>query len=218
MHKQSSINPILLVQERLQILKDLQLNQSDGDTLYDRLTQLASHVLGTPISLMSMVTSDRQVFKSEYGLTGWAKDDGETPLSHSFCKHVVETNKPLIVEDARQSAMLKDNLAIRDLNVVGYLGIPITVMDGQRLGSFCAIDTKPHQWTYMEIALMKELTQILVRDINLRAKARLDPSTYTTALEVLESKLNQLLDRLDTEQSLEAVLVQLRELRDEMDI
>ena len=45
----------------------------------------------------------------------------ETPLSHSFCKHVVATSAPLVIEDARQHDLVSGNPAIDDFGVAAYL-------------------------------------------------------------------------------------------------
>jgi GAF domain-containing protein len=143
MADEQTIKNVLLNTERLKILRDLALIDSPAETVYDRITQLASKAVGSPVSLVSMVGSDYQFFKSFVGLPEPWASDRSTPLSHSFCQHVVATNEPLIVSDARNVDFLKDNLAIPDLNVIGYLGIPLTLQSGQRLGSFCVIDGKP---------------------------------------------------------------------------
>ena len=218
MATQSTVNPILLRMERLKLLRELELTAKGNETIYDRLTELASRIIGAPISLMSMVASDRQVFKSAFGLQGWAAEDGETPLSHSFCQYVVTTNKPMVVSDARNDDLLKDNLAIRDLNVIGYLGIPITLMDGQRLGSFCVIDNEPRDWAYVEIALMQELAEILIREIDLKARTRLAPEEHADDLARAQEKINLLIDKLDVNEDKDDILLHLRALREEMKI
>jgi hypothetical protein len=40
----------------------------------------------------------------------------------SFCQHVVTSAEPLVVTDAREHALVQDNLAVRDLGVVAYAG------------------------------------------------------------------------------------------------
>ena len=45
---------------------------------------------------------------------------------------------------------MRGNLAISDLGVIGYAGMPLTDADGLVLGSLCAIDTRPHAWTPRE--------------------------------------------------------------------
>lgn len=68
----------------------------------DRLTRLASQLLAVPVSLVSLVGFDRQSFASVVGpAEPWATRRG-TPLSHSFCRHVVESGAPLVVTDARR--------------------------------------------------------------------------------------------------------------------
>ncbi len=214
----TAVNPILLRSERLKLLRELELTDNTRESVYDRLTELASRIVNAPVSLMSMVASDRQVFKSMYGLTGWAAEDGETPLSHSFCQYVVSTNKPMVVTDAREDDTLKDNLAIRDLNVIGYLGIPITLMDGQRLGSFCVIDDQPRNWSYVEIALMQELAEILIREIDLRARTRIAPQEFADRLAEAQGKIDILIERVDLQQSQDDILAQLRALREQINI
>ena len=54
----------------------------------------------------------------------WA-DARQTPLSHSFCQHVVANAAPLVIEDARMDPVLCSNLAILDLDVIAYAGFPI---------------------------------------------------------------------------------------------
>ncbi|GCE31513.1 hypothetical protein KDA_69970 [Dictyobacter alpinus] len=140
---------------------------SSSEEAFDRFTKLAALILEIPVSLVSLVDKDRQYFKSYYGLPEpWASQQ-QTPLSHSFCQYVVASHEPLIVTDAREEAWLANNLAIPDLGVIAYLGFPLEV-EGQALGSFCAIDDKPRVWSEREIRIMKELAQFVTTEIALR--------------------------------------------------
>ena len=107
--------------QRLAVLKQLNLLDTPAEEAFDRLTRLASKITNSPVSLVSLVDVDRQFFKSMFGLSNPLTDGRETPLSHSFCKHVVADNQPLIVFDAREHPILKENLAVSDLNVIAYL-------------------------------------------------------------------------------------------------
>lgn len=49
----------------------------------------------------------------------------ETPLSHSFCKHVVSSDQTLVIDDARLSDLVSTNAAVTDLKVIAYLGEPV---------------------------------------------------------------------------------------------
>ena len=173
--------------DRLAVLRQLGLLDTPTNENFDRLTRLASRITNSPISLVSLVDANRQFFKSQVGLPDpWATLQ-ETPLSHSFCMHVTAENAPLIVEDARNHPVLKDNLAVPDLGVIGYLGIPITMTDGTVLGSFCVIDTTPRNWTSDEIEIMHELTHMVMVQVELMAER--------TRAEIVMQKHNDLLEK-----------------------
>jgi signal transduction histidine kinase len=171
-HSFSSLADILNDPARLEVLAATALLDSPAEAAFDRLTQLASTILGTPVSLVSLVDGDRQFFKSQVGLPEpWAAERA-TPLTHSFCQHVVASAAPLIVADARLHPLLQDNLAIRDLKVIAYLGIPLTTPEGQTLGSFCTIDGQARTWSEREIKIMKDLASFVMTEIELRLLAR----------------------------------------------
>ena len=153
---------------RMAALRATDLLDSPPDQAFDRLTNLARRVLGVPVAAVSLVDNDRQFFKSSPGLPEPWASRRQTPLSHSFCQHVVGAGEPLVVEDAREVSLLRDNLAIRDLHVIAYLGLPLRTPDGQTIGSFCAIDSRPRQWTPDEVAIMGDLAESVMSEIALR--------------------------------------------------
>jgi GAF domain-containing protein len=114
------------------------LLDSPTEAAYDRLTRLAVRLLHVPVALVSLVDADRQFFKSCVGLPAPWADARETPLSHSFCQHVVLSGQPLLIEDSRTTHGSWGTWAITDLGVIAYAGIPLMTADGQSLGSFCA--------------------------------------------------------------------------------
>jgi PAS domain S-box-containing protein len=154
--------------ERLEALRRSALLDTPADAAFDRLTRLATEILGVPVSLVSLVDGNRQFFKSAVGLPEPWASLRESPLSHSFCQLVVRDVMPLVVADARLDPVLSRNLAVTEIGVVAYAGIPIVASDGHALGSFCAIDSKPRQWTAHEIAILRELTALVVSEIELR--------------------------------------------------
>lgn len=187
---------ILIDRARLEALRELALLHPKQPVLYDRITQLACEVLGTPVSLLTMVAADHQFFTSQVGLPEPWATQSRTPLSHSFCKHVVGTNIPLIIADARLNPLLQNNLAIPDLNVVAYLGMPITLDNGLRLGAFCAIDDAPRHWTLTEIDIVRELSRVITHELNLRALALADP-TYRSVHARVEADITTLVNHID---------------------
>jgi len=153
---------------RLDALRRTALLDSGREEAFDRLTRLAATILRAPIALVSLVDSGRQFFKSAIGLPEPVASERHTPLSHSFCQHTVSSGAPLIIADAREHPLVRDNPAIPDLGVVAYAGIPLVTSDGHVLGSFCIIDHQPRVWSEQDIAILTDLAAAVVTEIELR--------------------------------------------------
>lgn len=208
---------VLLNFERLNTLTDLALLKSNNVEIYDRLTTLAGEALDTPVSLLSLVANNYQFFKSFVGLPEPWKSRRQTPLSHSFCQHVVVSNEPLIVEDAREHDLVKDNLAIPDLNVIGYLGMPLTLKDGYTLGSFCVIDGEPRQWTQTEIDIVRELSELILMEFEMRVQIKRGKKKQPD-LQHLHDRLYALVENMNPQQAQAAFLEDLRLTRQRLNL
>lgn len=166
----SNLSSHLINPDRLAALHAVALLDTPVEESFDRLTRLVAYILQAPVALVSLVDADRQFFKSCFGLSEPWSSRRETPLSHSFCQHNRTAGQPLIIEDARVHPLFKDNLAIRDLNVVAYLGIPLVTPDGYILGSFCVIDIKPRCWTEKDVEVIEDLAVSVMTEIQLRTE------------------------------------------------
>ncbi|MGC5409855.1 GAF domain-containing protein, partial [Streptomyces sp. DT225] len=146
---------------------------SAADPGMDRFARLVSRLLRVPVSLVSLLEPDRQVFPGMVGMSGPWADRRETPLSHSFCQHVVADGGPLVLSDTRAHPRTCASLAIPDLRVVAYAGMPLTDADGRVLGSLCAIDHHPREWTADELHDLEDLTAACSMELRLRIATEL---------------------------------------------
>jgi diguanylate cyclase (GGDEF)-like protein len=153
---------------RLAALAESGLLEPPQEGAFDRVTRLVAEVLHVPVALFTLVTDERQVFESAIGVG----ELRETPLSHSFCRHVVESGGPLEVVDARVHPRVRDNPAIEDHGIVAYLGMPLTTSDGVRLGALCAIDHEPRQWTGRDHGVLEDLAGAAMAEVELRRANR----------------------------------------------
>ena len=153
---------------RLSALDRSGLMDSEAEEVFDRAARLASRVLGVPVGLLSLVDTERQFFKAQSGLDGWAAVRRGTPLSHSFCQHVVASDAPLVVRDARAEPLVRDNLAVENLRVIAYLGIPVHSPDGEVLGAFCAISDEPQDWTDDDLENLRDIASGIESEIAVR--------------------------------------------------
>ncbi|MCX6968490.1 MAG: GAF domain-containing sensor histidine kinase [Verrucomicrobia bacterium] len=153
---------------RLDVLVESGLLDSLPEESFDRYTRITAILLKAEVSLVSFVDDRRQFFKSQVGLPSPYDKIRETALTHSFCQFVVREGVPLVVEDARKDVRLCDNGAIRDLGVISYLGMPITSQEGFLLGSLCAINTHPRNWSEEEQRVLADLAGAVSAEVHLR--------------------------------------------------
>lgn len=151
-----------MTKERLQAYNIL-------DTLpekkYDDITYLASCICDTPIALISLLTEEKQWFKSAHGLAST-----ETPIEQSFCLHAVNSRKEnLIVADSRQDPRFQDNpLVTGEPHVIFYAGCPLVNEKGEGLGTLCVIDTKPRELTEKQLKALRILGDQVMEMLDLR--------------------------------------------------
>lgn len=184
MSAESSLTRLIEDPARLAALQATDLLDTPPEEAFDRATRLASHVMRAPVALVSLVDKERQFFKSQYGLDEPLASVRQTPLSHSFCKHLLGSAGPLVVPDARANPLLKNSPAIRDNNVIAYLGVPLQTPEGQTLGSLCTIDQKPRHWSDEEIDILTELGVSVMTEIQLRLLAKQLLSSYVKLRDV----------------------------------
>lgn len=164
---------------RLTALAGTGLMAAQDDEVFDRLSRLTARILDVPITLVSLVDDSRQHFPSQVGLPDrWARP-AEMPLSHSFCQHVVTSGGALIVNDATTDARVAGNLAIDDLSVRAYAGFPLRDDSGNVLGSFCAIDTRPREWSADQLESLADLAATVESEIRSRVALRTSAARVT---------------------------------------
>lgn len=159
--------------ERLAALERLDLLEAKPDAGFDRYTALAAEMLSAPVALVSLVDSRRQAFLSKHAaLDGPLAGIDETPLSYSFCQHAVRAKAPLVIPDAREHELVRDNPAINEFGYVSYAGAPIVTSSDQALGTLCVLDERPRDWTPEQVELLIDLAAAVGSEIELRAQMR----------------------------------------------
>jgi len=155
---------------RLNALRATNLMDTPAAPAFDRLTRLASKLLGSPGVMVSLVDDRRLFFKSAVGLPEPLATRREMPLAHSLCLQVVQSGGPVIVTDARLDDRSRNHPAFHELNIVSYLGVPLRTQAGHTLGSFCVTDKQPRTWTPGEVGLVSEIAQSVITEIELHTR------------------------------------------------
>ena len=148
-------------EERLKALHDLQLLDSAPEPAFDALTRLAANLLNVPIAVVSLVDATRQWFKSRIGL-----DATQTSREVAFCAHAILGAEPLVVEDATRDVRFLDNPLVTDApHIRAYAGIPLRSSRGFAIGTLCVIDQQPHHFSDRELGILRDLADIVSREI-----------------------------------------------------
>ena len=167
---------------------------AQADPQMQAIAERVHRCLGVPVALVSLVGEDRQVFPGMTGLPEPWASSRSTPLQHSFCRHVVTANEPLIVSDARQHPLLQDGPAVDELGAVAYAGMPLTDEAGNVLGSLRAIDRAPRQWTAAQLDLLRGLAEACSTELRLRL-SRSAAREDRRQRDELEQRLRRSIDR-----------------------
>jgi hypothetical protein len=164
--------------ERLNALQRADLLDTPPEEPFDRLARLTAQLLDVPVVLMSIVDRQRQFFKAQVGLPEPLSAIRQTPIAHSFCQWVVTADEDLVVEDARRHHLLSTNPATVEMGIVAYAGVPLRVESDETIGSFCAVDMKPHRWDPRELRTLHDAASVAQGLTILRQAARLPPLTF----------------------------------------
>ena len=146
---------------RLATLRATGLLDTNPEERFDRITRIAAQLFDVPIALVSLVDENRQWFKSSQGL-----DVSETPRDRAFCAHAIHRDDVLLVRDTLHDDRFADNpLVVDQPRVRFYAGCPISVGDGNRVGTLCLIDHRARDLNEHQINMLRDLGRMVEREI-----------------------------------------------------
>lgn len=155
--------------QRLAALQDLDVLDTGPEAEFDALVRTAALVCGVPISLISLIDTQRQWFKANVGLPGAS----ETPRDIAFCSHAILGEDIFVVPDATQDHRFFDNpLVLGKPDIRFYAGAPLRLSNGQHVGTLCVIDRKPRQLDTTQLEVLRNLAVAAVAALEGRQALR----------------------------------------------
>lgn len=151
--------------ERLRAVRATEFVDTPADAAFDRLTSLAAHATDCPMALITLLTSERQWFKSRIGV-----ELAETPRSWAFCSHTILSGGLTMVEDAASDPRFRFNPLVTGAPHIRFYGaFPVLDGQGHRLGALCVLDREPRRLREREIDSLRALAELVSEEIQRHA-------------------------------------------------
>jgi len=130
---------------------------------FDDIARVAAYVCQTPMTLISLIDSNRQWFLSQNGISTC-----ETSREASFCAHALMGTEMLVVEDARLDARFSRNaLVVGEPYVRFYAGAPLLTADGYALGTLCVVDRVPRTLSPEQTDALRSLSHLVMTQLEM---------------------------------------------------
>lgn len=154
---------------RLKDLYSYNILDTEPETDYSDLAELASLICECPIAAITFIDENRQWFKAKVG-----DPVKETSRDISFCSHTILQDDTLIVTDATSDIRFKRNPDVTGgLNIRFYAGYPIYSVQGNKLGAVCVINKKPKTLSEAQIKILKLISKQVTQLLELRLRNNL---------------------------------------------
>jgi diguanylate cyclase (GGDEF)-like protein len=159
--------------DRLAALDQLDMLDTPRDPGFDRLVRLIKEIFTVDIGIVSFIDAHRQWYKACSGLPV-----DEMPRGDTFCRHVVDCEDTIIVQDATRDPRFASNPAVTgEAHIRFYAGVPLKTADGHTVGTVCAIDTKPRSFGNKDLVILRELAGVAMDRVEVLKSAATDSLT-----------------------------------------
>ncbi|MGI4848707.1 MAG: PAS domain-containing protein, partial [Janthinobacterium lividum] len=168
---------------RIAALHRLAILDTPAEVEFDDITRLVAGTCATPISLISLLDSQRQWSKSAFGP---ALPD--VPADRSLCKMAMASSELIEVFDTRLDPRFADlPLVIGSAAVRFYAAAPLLTTDGFCIGALCVLDHVPRQLDGQQRDALATLARMVMRQM----EARLLAMEHRCSINFMETLIDQ---------------------------
>ncbi|ATP55879.1 histidine kinase [Pedobacter ginsengisoli] len=157
---ESSQSKFSIEDERIKALHRYEILDTPPDGSFDKLTKLAAKLFDVPIVIISIVDKDRIWFKSKYGV-----DIEEVSREVGLCANAVLSDGLYTNKDTL--------MTLGGVDLKFYAALPLKTIDNFNLGAFCILDKEPRTFGPEQEAILCDLRDIVMDQIELKLASRL---------------------------------------------
>jgi serine phosphatase RsbU (regulator of sigma subunit) len=157
--------------DRLAAVRRTRLLDTAPEESFDRLTRLVATLLGVPYAFVTVVDGTRSFRKSTVVVGAAGSAQQQSPVEESFCQYVIGAGRELIVTDVTADDRAGGNPSTDLIGVAAWAAFPVRSSDGLILGTFCAVDTVPREWTPHDLQVLETVSHAAAGEIALRVAA-----------------------------------------------
>ncbi len=174
--------------ERLKALNDYVILDTEPESDFNAITDMASMICNVPIALISFIDANRHWFKSHRGII-----PSETIRDDSFSTYAINfPNEVLVVSDLSKDERFSNNLFVTGQPyVLFYAGTPLVNPDGFVIGTLSVLDLKPNSLDAKQIKALDALGKQVIAQLELRKKNR-QLEQKQTDLQMAQTDLEQI--------------------------
>lgn len=136
---------------------------------WQEIVDILSRVVSIPAALIMRVTDPEiEVFVSSRSQNNPYHPGDREKLHDSglYCETVIKSGEKLLVPDALADEQWKNNPDVK-LNMISYLGFPISMPDGRPFGTICVLDSRRNEYSETVEKLMLKFRSLIESHLEL---------------------------------------------------
>ncbi len=153
---------------RVAALESLGAVRPEVDDVLQDLVDDVRGIFGTDLALVNLILPDIQYFRAWSGdLAAEFAESREVAREHTMCQYVVETERPLVVEDFLATERFRNQYFCVNYEIQFYAGTPLVTSDGHTIGTLCLAHGEPRPFGEDELRMLGAFARAVVGRLEL---------------------------------------------------
>src|SRR5918998_3718196 len=155
-------------EERLAALAFLGAARPEADHVLQELVDEVRGVYGTDLCMINLNLRDVQYFRAWSGdLEPDLAEARQDDLDRSMCRYVVDTERPLVVEDFLATEEFREQHWCVNYGIRFYAGTPLITLDERAIGTLCLLNAHPIEFGQAQMRVLGGFAQAVVGRLEL---------------------------------------------------